>query len=305
VSGETSSAASPIIFTRRTGGRARSIARSVRRPATAPSPAGAIASPSSVKPTRSAKQTVTSVPPARRPEAGVLGAADDLGADLLALVDGEHVLEERPQLTPQLLDRLPIAQCGIDLGVALLEERVREHPLHGRREQRHPVPHDTRDLEQPVVGQSRLAKSLDHLGRLDVRIGADGVAPVRARQSERAAQRAQVGLLDARALCDLGDRVARAVLAGERSLEWEQAQTVALDRVPQLLDGSAVARQLTDQTAARFALALVGQAVEQAFRLWIDVVGVAPSVDRSWRRRLRASRESHWRPCRAAWFCRA
>ena len=66
-SGEASIAASPIVLTRRTGGSATSLASASRRTARRPSSSGATSSPSRVKPTRSAKHTLTSREPGNCP----------------------------------------------------------------------------------------------------------------------------------------------------------------------------------------------------------------------------------------------
>jgi len=68
-SGETNMAASPIVLIRRTSSRTTSAARRAMRSAVAPSCSGATSSPSRVKPTRSAKQTVTSRAPGNEPRA--------------------------------------------------------------------------------------------------------------------------------------------------------------------------------------------------------------------------------------------
>src|SRR3954447_25958266 len=186
-------------------------------------------------------------------------------------MDAKRELEQAAELLGKVLRRLAVTQGDVELGVALLEEGAREHAVDRRRQERHAVAHDARDLEQPLVRQPRLAKAPYLLGGLEVGLGGHHAA-VRPREPERAPQRTQIGLLESGALCHLGERVTLAAVTRERPLERQQAQAIVLDRLAQFLQRGPVARQLTNQPRARLALPVVSQPVEQALSLRVDVL---------------------------------
>ena len=130
---------------------------------TAPSSSAASVSPSRVKPTRSAKQTVDLLA-ALEPPRRELGGADRVVADLLAQVQVEHVAE---RLADQRRERLarPSANRSADvvLGVALAQERLGDQAAVRRRELRHRHPEQPGDLEHALLGQPGVEQRRDPL----------------------------------------------------------------------------------------------------------------------------------------------
>ena len=149
---ETSIAASPIIFTSRTGSVATSAARSPSRPATAPSSDAGTRSPRRVKPTRSAKHTAISRAPPRRPSASAAPAEHGL-AQHLELVQQEHVVEQRDGDRGQL--RRPPPRSGEPDSSSVspgTDERLGEHPAHRGGDAGHALARDADDLEHSLLG---------------------------------------------------------------------------------------------------------------------------------------------------------
>ena len=148
-------AASPIVLISRTGAAVTSLASSARRPATPPSSWASTSTPRRVKPTRSAKHTVSSWASATDP-ASRSAAPDHAPAHGVAQVGliGGH--EHRVHGGGELLGQLGKTRGHVVLGVARLQERLHEHARGRRGQAGHRLAEHAGHLADGLLAQSGL-----------------------------------------------------------------------------------------------------------------------------------------------------
>ena len=246
--------ASPISLTIFTGGAITSSASRESRPATLPSSSTGIVSPSSVKPTRSAKATAQSRPESSRPLASC-SRGDHLLPQRLAQVQREHVLEPRAGERQQ--HRRHRLQTG---GELVLVDTALEHRLADQRRDRldvagHAAAEHALGLHRLLVGEPGLAVLVAHARRLEVALAVDALVGPRHRQAQHAPLVLEEVQVEAALLGDLARRVMR--LRGQQPVDRQQREPLLGDRAAKLLDRHAVGVQLVEQRAARLARAAV------------------------------------------------
>jgi hypothetical protein len=133
---------------------------------------------------------------------------------------------------------------------------------------RHGEPDHPRDLQDPLVGQARLAQSGDALGGLDVVVGEGGLVAPGVGQAQREPVAAQKVLGRPSALGDLGRRVAAAI-AFQHTLHGQEREPVVLHRASEILERHAVRGQLLEELAAGLT-GLAARPLQQALALEVD-----------------------------------
>jgi hypothetical protein len=212
-----------------------------------------------VKPTRSAKQTVTSRAPGQRARLA-LGGVDGLGAHGLAQVQAGHVLEHRADHRHEAGDAVGVAARQLGLAEAGLE-----HQLERRGAQRlgrlgHPAPDHAHDRELLLLADPGLQEGAGDPGRFDVGVRAHDGVDVRHRHPLRAAQGHEELGRHADPLADLARRVAR--LATHRALGADEQQAPVAAGSVQIGELDALGGELLEELQARLARAAL-EPVEQ------------------------------------------
>ena len=237
-SGATSMAASPIVFTSRTGGSATSTASAASRVAIAPRSAAGTPSPSRVKPTTSQNPTLTSCTSERRPR-GQLLRVDDLLAQVLPVVEQVQDAEQLGRGGRQLAHRGREPQRVRGLRVARLRERGVGDRAGRRGGVRGRLAEHARGLDQPVerhpgLEEARERPRAEHVQLAERRDVGAAAAAARRRGAPPRAPRASTPTSAATS------RAVRRPARAERPLGGQQRQPPLRDRRAQLLERDAV-----------------------------------------------------------------
>ena len=250
--------ASPISFTSLTDGSSASPARCESRPATLPSSSTGSCSPSSVKPTRSAKATTACWVSSSRPERRCSCVRASERRHLLQM-QGEDVLEPRTGQRHQLLGDHAVAVGELVLVQAGLQEGARDQRAGGFGVARHSLPEHAGDFERVLVGEPGLPVRGAEPRGLEVLLAVHALVVAGRRQAERAPAGGEHVQLDRSALGDLARRVAG--LGAQRAGDRREHELVLGHDAAQLLHVHPLLVQLVQQPPSRVARAVVLEAL--------------------------------------------
>ena len=196
-------AASPIIFTRRTGGRAASEASSKSRPVIWPISSISSDSPRLCEPDQVGegdRHLVRALQPALRH----LGLGHHRLADRLPQVDPVGVEQGLPQQRRHRLRGGRVAHGQLPLVDARLGEHLADHVPVRIGQARHRDADDPRGLQHSLLRESRVHEELGALRRIKVLIRVRELVVLGDRRAERLQQPDEELELESRALRDLG-----------------------------------------------------------------------------------------------------